>query len=165
MNRATQIGPLARKDLLEPLELQVRDTVRQGARLITGGGRRPGRGYFFEPTILSGVRPGMPAGCEEVFGPVAAIMKAEDEEEAVKIANDSPYGLGAALWTGNLELARRMARDIDAGQVFVNGMVLSDPRLPFGGVKRSGYGRELSELGMREFVNIQTVWIGPAKNA
>ncbi len=165
MDRATQIGPMAREDLLDVLERQVRDSVRQGARLLAGGSRRAGRGYFFEPTVVSDVRPGMPAGCEEVFGPVAALMKATDENEAVKIANDSPYGLGANLWTRNLDLARRIARNIEAGQVFINGMVMSDPRLPFGGVKRSGYGRELSEFGIREFVNIQTIWIGPARNA
>jgi succinate-semialdehyde dehydrogenase/glutarate-semialdehyde dehydrogenase len=163
MNPATQIGPLARKDLLDALERQVTGSLQQGAGLLTGGGRRPGHGYFFEPTVIDEVRPYMPAACEEVFGPVAALMKAADEEEAVKLANDSPYGLGASLWTGDLARARSLARDIEAGQVFINGMVMSDPRLPFGGVKRSGYGRELSEFGIREFVNIQTVWIGPQR--
>jgi len=104
----------------------------------------------------------MPASCEEVFGPVAALLRARNADEAVRIANSSPYGLGSNLWTRDLERARRLAREIEAGQVFINGMVASDPRLPFGGVKRSGYGRELSEFGIREFVNIQTVWIGPA---
>ncbi len=163
MDRTTEIGPLARPDLLEALETQVRLSVDAGARLLLGGRRRAGRGYFFEPTVMSEVRPGMPAGREEVFGPVAALMRAADEAEAVMIANDSPFGLGASLWTRNLDLASRMAREIEAGQVFVNGMVASDPRLPFGGVKRSGYGRELSDFGIREFVNIQTVWIGPAR--
>jgi succinate-semialdehyde dehydrogenase/glutarate-semialdehyde dehydrogenase len=105
----------------------------------------------------------MPASCEEVFGPVAALLKVRSVEEAIRVANDSPYGLGANLWASDLTQARRLARDIEAGQVFINGMVASDPRLPFGGVKRSGYGRELSAYGIREFVNIQTVWIGPAK--
>jgi succinate-semialdehyde dehydrogenase / glutarate-semialdehyde dehydrogenase len=105
----------------------------------------------------------MPASCEEVFGPVAALLTVRDAEEAIQVANASPYGLGANLWTADLTQARRWARDIEAGQVFINGMVASDPRLPFGGVKRSGYGRELSAYGIREFVNIQTVWIGPAK--
>ncbi len=163
MDRTTRIGPLARKDLMDALEQQVRSSVREGARLLLGGARRTGRGYFFEPTVISEVRPEMQAGCEEVFGPVAALMKAADEGDAVRIANASPYGLGASLWTGNLEKARRMAGEIEAGQVFVNGMVVSDPRLPFGGIKRSGYGRELSEFGIREFVNVQTVWIGPTK--
>jgi succinate-semialdehyde dehydrogenase/glutarate-semialdehyde dehydrogenase len=105
----------------------------------------------------------MTAACEEVFGPVAAMMKVRDAEEAVAIANASPFGLGASLWTSDLNRARRLAPGIESGQVFINGMVASDPRLPFGGVKRSGYGRELSEFGIREFVNIQTVWIGPAR--
>lgn len=164
MNPATQIGPLARKDLLDALDRQVTDSLQKGAKLLTGGGRRPGHGFFFEPTVIEEVLPDMPAACEEVFGPVAALMRAADEEQAVKLANASPYGLGASLWTRDLERARRLARDIEAGQVFINGMVQSDPRLPFGGVKRSGYGRELSEFGIREFVNIQTVWIGPQRN-
>ena len=160
----TQMGPMARKDLLDALERQVRGSLQKGANLLTGGRRCPGVGYYFEPTVLDEVTPDMPSTVEEVFGPVAALMKAENEEDAIRLANCSPYGLGASLWTEDLLLARRMARDIEAGQVFVNGMVLSDPRLPFGGVKRSGYGRELSEFGIREFVNIQTVWIGPQRN-
>jgi acyl-CoA reductase-like NAD-dependent aldehyde dehydrogenase len=163
MDRSTQLGPLARADLRDALELQARESVRQGARLLLGGSRRPGRGYYFEPTVLADVLPGMPAGSEEVFGPVAALMVAGDAEEAIQLANDSLYGLGASLWTSDLERGRRLARGIEAGQVFINGMVASDPRLPFGGVKRSGFGRELSDFGIREFVNVQTVWIGPAK--
>ena len=161
-DRATQIGPLARKDLIGSLERQVHESVAQGAKLLTGGKRRAGTGYFFEPAVLTNVATTMPASCEEVFGPVAALFRARDADEAVRIANSSPYGLGSNLWTRDLERARRLAREIEAGQVFINGMVASDPRLPFGGVKRSGYGRELSEFGIREFVNIQTVWIGPA---
>ena len=106
----------------------------------------------------------MPAGCEELFGPVAAMIRAGDTEEAIQIANRTPFGLGSNLWTADIEKARQLSRKIEAGQVFINGMVTSDPRLPFGGIKRSGYGRELSELGIREFTNIQTVWIGPAAN-
>jgi succinate-semialdehyde dehydrogenase/glutarate-semialdehyde dehydrogenase len=108
------------------------------------------------------VHPDHPAAYEEVFGPVAALMHVPDEAEAIRVANASPYGLGASLWTKDIPRARLIAREIEAGQVFINGMVLSDPRLPFGGVKRSGYGRELSEFGIREFVNIQTLWIGPS---
>ncbi len=161
MERATQIGPLARDDLRDTLEQQVQTSVGQGARLLTGGARRTGPGYFFEPSVLTDVRADMPASCEEVFGPVAALIRVRDADAAIAAANDSPYGLGANLWTGDLSRARRLARDIEAGQVFINGMVTSDPRLPFGGVKASGYGRELSAYGIREFVNVQTVWIGP----
>jgi acyl-CoA reductase-like NAD-dependent aldehyde dehydrogenase len=161
--RSTQIGPLARSDLQDTLEQQVQRSVAQGAKLLMGGARRQGRGYFFEPTVLTDVTLDMPPSCEEVFGPVAALLKVRDAEEAIQVANTSSYGLGANLWTADLAQARRWAREIEAGQVFINGMVASDPRLPFGGVKRSGYGRELSAYGIREFVNIQTVWIGPAK--
>jgi acyl-CoA reductase-like NAD-dependent aldehyde dehydrogenase len=163
-DRATQLGPLARDDLRDSLEQQVQRSADEGAKILVGGHRRPGRGYYFAPTVLTDVRPEMPASCEEVFGPVAALLKVRTVEEAIRVANDSPYGLGANLWTTDLTRARRLARDIEAGQVFINGMVASDPRLPFGGVKRSGYGRELSAYGIREFVNIQTVWIGPARN-
>ncbi len=161
--RATQVGPLARGDLRDGVEQQVRRSVAQGATLCLGGTRPPGRGYFLTPAVLSGVTPDMPAATEEIFGPVAALMPASGADEAVRIANQSPFGLGANLWTRDLSRARHLAREIESGQVFINGIVTSDPRLPFGGVKRSGYGRELSVYGIREFVNIQTVWIGPAK--
>jgi acyl-CoA reductase-like NAD-dependent aldehyde dehydrogenase len=160
-DRSTQIGPLARPEFVDDLERQVEESIRQGAIILTGEKRRPGKGYFFDPTVLTGVLPDMPAGREEVFGPVAALIKAADAEEAIRLANQTPYGLGSNLWTSDLAVAKQLARRIEAGQVFINGMVTSDPRLPFGGVKRSGYGRELSELGIREFVNTQTVWIGP----
>ncbi len=163
MDRATQVGPLARDDLRDTLVQQVQASVGQGARILAGGTRRAGRGYFFEPTVLSDVTPDMPAACEEVFGPVAAMIRVRNADAAIQVANNSPFGLGANLWTADLRRARRLARDIEAGQVFINGMVSSDPRLPFGGVKASGYGRELSEYGIREFVNIQTVWIGPRR--
>jgi len=164
MDRSTKIGPLARSEFVQDLERQVEDSIRLGAKLLIGGKRSQGRGYFFEPTVLTDIQPDMPVGCEEVFGPVAAMIKAHTVEEAVQLANRTPYGLGSNLWTADLERAKSLAREIEAGQVFINGMVVSDPRLPFGGVKRSGYGRELSEFGIREFVNIQTVWIGPAVN-
>lgn len=163
MNRATRIGPLARPEFVGDLERQVRESVRQGATILTGGQPVPGKGYFFQPTVLTDVQPDMPAGCEEVFGPVAAMIRAKNTEDAIKIANHTPYGLGSSLWTTDTASAKKQARDIDAGQVFINGIVASDPRLPFGGVKRSGYGRELSDFGIREFVNIQTVWIGPSR--
>jgi len=161
MDRSTQVGPLARGEFINDLERQIRQSVEKGASILTGGIRCAGRGYFFEPTVLTGVQPDMPAGCEEVFGPVAAMIRARDKEHAIQLANRTPYGLGSNLWTEDIENAKQLARGIEAGQVFINGMVASDPRLPFGGIKRSGYGRELSELGLREFVNIQTVWIGP----
>ncbi len=163
LERTTNVGPLARGDLRSDLEAQVEATVREGARVAVGGDRPGGRGYFFSPTVLTEVRPGMTAFREETFGPVAAVIRVRDAAEAVRLANESPYGLGASLWTSDLDGARRLAYDVDAGQVFVNGMVASDPRLPFGGVKRSGYGRELSVHGIRELVNVKTVWIGPAR--
>jgi succinate-semialdehyde dehydrogenase/glutarate-semialdehyde dehydrogenase len=163
MDRSTQVGPLARPEFRTDLERQIHESVAKGAILLAGGKRVDGRGYFFEPTVLGDVSPEMPAGCEEVFGPVASIMKASGAEEAIEIANRTPYGLGSSLWTSDMDKAKRIARQIEAGLVFINGMVASDPRLPFGGIKRSGYGRELSEMGIREFVNIQTVWIGPQR--
>ncbi len=163
MDRGNQVGPLARADLVEDLERQVRESVRLGAHTLTGGKRGSGEGYFFEPTVLANVRPGMPAYHEETFGPVAAVIRVKDEEDALRVANDTDFGLGASIWTGDVRKAMKLAERVEAGLVFVNGMVASDARLPFGGVKRSGYGRELSSYGIREFVNIQTVWVGPAK--
>jgi len=161
MDRSTEIGPLARREFVDELERQIGESTSSGAVVLTGGSRRRGKGYYFEPTVLGNVRPDMPAGQEEVFGPVAAMMRARDKEDALRLANQTQYGLGASLWTSDIEAAKELAHRIEAGQVFINGMVASDPRLPFGGVKSSGYGRELSEFGIREFVNVQTVWIGP----
>jgi succinate-semialdehyde dehydrogenase/glutarate-semialdehyde dehydrogenase len=129
--------------------------------VLTGGKRLDNGGYFFEPTVLAGVKPGMPVYNEETFGPVAAVIRVRDAEEALKVANDSEFGLGSAIWTNDTERGELLAERVEAGLVFVNGMVASDARLPFGGVKRSGYGRELSSYGIREFTNIQTVWVGP----
>jgi len=164
-DRETQVGPLARLDLLEQLDGQVHRSIKQGAHLLYGGGRLERKGYFYNPTVLAGVRPGMPAFDEETFGPVAAVISAKDVDEAIELANQSRYGLGASIWTRDVELAERIAPEIDAGCVFVNGAVKSDPRLPFGGVKNSGYGRELSSFGIREFVNIKTVWVKDAEQA
>jgi succinate-semialdehyde dehydrogenase/glutarate-semialdehyde dehydrogenase len=158
--RDTQVGPLARPDLRDVLQDQVERSVAAGARLATGGQRLEGRGYFYAPTVLTNVAPEMPVSCEETFGPVAAVMRAKDGREAVAIANDSLFGLGASLWTRDTSHGKQLAHELETGSVFINGMVLSDPRLPFGGVKRSGYGRELSDFGIREFVNVQTVWVG-----
>jgi acyl-CoA reductase-like NAD-dependent aldehyde dehydrogenase len=165
MKRETQIGPLARGDLRDNIDGQVRRSVQQGAHAAVGGHRIEGKGYFYAPTVLTGVSTEMPAAGEETFGPVAAIIRARDADESIAIANNSQFGLGASLWTRDVERASELAREVQAGSVFINGMVASDPRLPFGGIKWSGYGRELSEFGIREFVNIQTVWIGPASRA
>ncbi len=159
LDPATQVGPQARLDLRENLHRQVQESVKRGARLVLGGEVPAGRGAFYPPTVLVAVEPGMPAFDQETFGPVAAVIRAKDEADAIRIANASPYGLGASVWTADSKRGERIAREIEAGSVFVNGLVRSDPRLPFGGVKRSGYGRELSAYGLREFVNIKTVWV------
>lgn len=159
MDRSTQVGPLARLDLLENLHRQVEKSVAQGARLLCGGHRRVGKGFFYEPTVLGDVRPGIAAFEEETFGPVAALIVAKDVEQAVQLANQTRYGLGASIWTKDTKRAESLAGQLDAGGVFINGIVKSDPRLPFGGTKNSGWGRELSEFGIREFVNIKTVWV------
>jgi len=159
MDRTTRIGPLARLDLLEALHSQVIRSIEQGAKLRLGGRRRSGKGFFYEPTVLTEVRPGMAAFDEETFGPVAAIVRAKDAKEAVMLANQSRYGLGASIWTADIDLAQSMAGEIESGSVFINEIVKSDPRLPFGGIKNSGWGRELSQFGIQEFVNIKTIWI------
>ncbi len=159
LDPTTQVGPQARLDLRANLHRQVQESVKRGARLVLGGELPAGRGAFYPPTVLVAVEPGMPAFDEETFGPVAAVIRAKDEADAIRLANASPYGLGASVWTADVKRGERVAREIDAGSVFVNALVKSDPRLPFGGVKRSGYGRELSQYGLREFVNIKTVWL------
>jgi succinate-semialdehyde dehydrogenase/glutarate-semialdehyde dehydrogenase len=159
MDRRTEVGPLARQDLMEDLHDQVYRSLKAGALLKCGGKRLPVRGFFYPPTVLSRVEPGMAAFEEETFGPAAAVVRAEDADHALALANASPFGLGACLWTADLALAERLAAELESGSVFVNGMVKSDPRLPFGGIKLSGYGRELSAFGIREFVNIKTVWM------
>jgi succinate-semialdehyde dehydrogenase/glutarate-semialdehyde dehydrogenase len=159
MDRATEIGPMAREDLLGDLDDQVRRSVEAGAELKTGGKRIDGQGWYYSPTVLSGVRPGMPAFDEETFGPVAAVIRARDTDEAIELANRSRFGLGASIWTSDPARGEALAAEIEAGSVFVNGAVKSDPRLPFGGIKTSGYGRELADVGIREFVNIKSVWV------
>jgi succinate-semialdehyde dehydrogenase / glutarate-semialdehyde dehydrogenase len=159
LDRNCEVGPMARQDLLDDLDDQVRRTVEAGAQLRTGGQRLPGNGWFYAPTVLTGVEPGMPAFDEETFGPVAAVIRARDAAHAVELANRSQFGLGASIWTGDPQRGEHLAAEVESGNVFVNGIVKSDPRLPFGGVKNSGYGRELAEVGIREFVNIKTVWI------
>ncbi|HWT06239.1 MAG TPA: NAD-dependent succinate-semialdehyde dehydrogenase [Xanthomonadales bacterium] len=165
MARDTKIGPMARTDLRDELVAQVRDTVAAGATLLTGGAARPGAGAYVEPTVVGDVKPGMRMAGEETFGPAAAIMRARDAAHAVELANDSRFGLGGNLWTRDVAKAEALAARLESGNCFINGMTASDPRLPFGGVKKSGIGRELSEFGIREFVNVQTVWIGPDTGA
>lgn len=163
MERDTQIGPMARANLRNDLHAQVERTIAAGGDLKLGGRFAEGRGFTYLPTVIDRVRPEMAAFREETFGPVAAIIRARDADEAVRLANQTEFGLGAALWTTDLERARALARQIDAGAVFINGMVASDARLPFGGIKKSGYGRELGVYGIKEFTNIKTLWVGPAK--
>lgn len=165
LDRETQIGPVARKDLRETLDRQIQESVRMGARVLLGGHPLEGQGYFYAPTIVTNVTPDMPMFREETFGPAAAVIHARDTEHAIELANDSQFGLGGNLWTRNIERGRQLARHLESGSLFLNGMTASDPRLPFGGVKHSGYGRELSSFGIREFVNIQTVWIGPVRSS
>jgi succinate-semialdehyde dehydrogenase/glutarate-semialdehyde dehydrogenase len=155
---ATDIGPMARTDLRDQVHQQVIKSVQQGARLVVGGVVPEGPGAYYPATVLADVAPGMAAFDEEIFGPVAAIIEAEDERHAIALANQSVFGLGAALFTRDKDRADRIARQIEAGSVFVNSFVKSDPRLPFGGIKHSGYGRELSWFGIQEFVNIKTVY-------
>ena len=161
MEPATEVGPHARVDLRDGLHDQVRRSLDQGAACVLGGEVPEAAGAWYPPTVLVSVRPGMAAFDEELFGPVAAVVRASDEEDAIRLANQSAFGLGAAVFTRDAARGERIARDrLEAGSCFVNALVRSDPRLPFGGIKDSGYGRELSELGIREFVNVKTVWVG-----
>jgi len=159
LDPATDVGPLATPEILKGLDDQVRRSVRTGARVLTGARRLEGAGNFYAPTVLRDVTERAPAYHEELFGPVAVLFRVLDADEAVRIANDTPFGLGSSVWTRDEAERDRFVDDIEAGMVFVNGMVASDPRLPFSGVKRSGYGRELGEYGPKEFMNIKTVWI------
>ena len=155
----TEVGPLARHDLRDELHQQVLMSIKHGARLLLGGEIPSGSGAYYPPTVLADVTPGMPAYDDELFGPVAAIIRAKNEEDAVRVANDSVFGLGAAVFTQDLKRGERVARELEAGSTFVNALVASDPRLPFGGIKQSGYGRELGSYGIKEFVNVKTVYI------
>jgi len=159
MDPATDVGPLANEAQVKSLTDQVERSVGAGARLLTGGLPLDRAGYYFAPGVLTNISPDSPAYREEVFGPIALLFRARDIDEAIHIANDSPFGLGSSAWTTDERERDRFIGELEAGMVFINGMVASDPRLPFGGIKQSGYGRELSIYGMREFVNIKTVWI------
>ncbi|MBI2655359.1 aldehyde dehydrogenase family protein [Candidatus Woesearchaeota archaeon] len=153
----TDVGPLVNEDQVEQIEEQVNDSVKKGAIVLTGGKRLDRKGFFYMPTVLADVNINMKVVKEEVFGPVAPIILANDEKEAVEIANSSEYGLGASIFTKNEGKALKIARKIEAGCVFINSVVKSDPRMPFGGVKKSGIGRELSKYGLREFVNVKGI--------
>jgi succinate-semialdehyde dehydrogenase / glutarate-semialdehyde dehydrogenase len=159
LDPGTELGPLARASGRDGLHDQVARSVAAGARLLTGGAPLDGPGYFYQPTVLTDVPPGVPAYADELFGPVATIFRVPDVEAAIALANDTRFGLGCSVWTDDAAERDRAVEQIEAGQVFVNSMVASDPRLPFGGAKRSGYGRELGTLGIREFVNVKTVSI------
>ena len=158
MDAATDIGPLATPSILEGLASQVERSVAAGAHVLLGGHRLEGPGNFYAPTVLADIPEAAPAYREELFGPVALLFRVKDMDHAVHQANDTPFGLGSSVWTNDPAEQERFINEIEAGMTFVNGMVASDPRLPFGGIKRSGYGRELSEHGLREFVNMKTVW-------
>jgi succinate-semialdehyde dehydrogenase/glutarate-semialdehyde dehydrogenase len=163
MEEATEVGPLASESGVQEVDRQVRALIQAGARVLIGGQRPQRHGFFYPPSILTDVPPHADVAQEEVFGPVAMVFRVPDADAAIKLANSTSFGLGASVWTNDREEQKKFVGEIEAGAVFVNGMVKSDPRLPFGGVKASGYGRELSEFGIREFVNVKTVWIGPAK--
>ena len=160
MDEATDIGPLATPQIVNDLEEQVKKAVAAGARVLTGGNRINRAGNFFEPTVLVNVDLDAPVSCEEIFGPVAMLFRVSSIDEAIQVANATPFGLGSSAWTNDPNEQIQFIDEVEAGSVFINGMVASDPRLPFGGVKNSGYGRELADFGIREFVNIKTVWIG-----
>ena len=160
LDESTEVGPLATEAIVNGLDDQVKRSVAAGARVLTGGKRIDRPGNYYQPTVLSDIPADSPAAVEELFGPVASLFVARDAEEAIKIANGTEFGLGASAWTTDSLEQERFIKGLDSGMVFLNGMVASDPRLPFGGVKRSGYGRELGVVGIREFVNMKTVWVG-----
>ncbi|HKG61549.1 MAG TPA: NAD-dependent succinate-semialdehyde dehydrogenase [Pyrinomonadaceae bacterium] len=160
MEEATEIGPLATAQIVDDLDEQVKKAIARGARVLTGGKKIDRPGNYYEPTVLVDIDINAPVSCEEIFGPVAMLFRASNIDEAIRIANATQFGLGSAAWTNDPNEQLRFIEELEAGSVFINGMVASDPRLPFGGVKNSGYGRELAEFGIREFVNIKTVWVG-----
>jgi succinate-semialdehyde dehydrogenase/glutarate-semialdehyde dehydrogenase len=159
LDESTDIGPLATEQILKDVDEQVKTSVAEGAIILTGGKKLDRPGNYYEPTVLVNIPPDSPASCEEVFGPVAMLFRVKNIDEAIDLANATSYGLGSAAWTNDVPEQERFIDELEAGSVFINGMVASDPRLPFGGIKNSGYGRELGEFGIREFVNVKTVWV------
>jgi succinate-semialdehyde dehydrogenase/glutarate-semialdehyde dehydrogenase len=159
MDEKTELGPLATADAVTSLHADVEKSIAAGARVLTGGKPGQGPGFYYLPTVLTDVPQNSPAGCEELFGPVASLFRVANVSEAIRLANDSRFGLGASAWTDDEKERERFINELEAGMVFINQMVASDPRVPFGGVKRSGHGRELGIYGIREFANIKTVWI------
>lgn len=155
----TTVGPLVNEQAVIDIDKQVQDSIAKGAKLVCGGQRPTGKGYYYTPAVLTNITKDMPVFAEEVFGPVLPVIIAKDSDQAVRIANDSPYGLASTIFSGDTAAVQQMAGRIESGAVFINGQVKSDPRLPFGGIKQSGYGRELSHYGIKEFVNIKTVWV------
>lgn len=165
MDEDTDMGPLATPDILEDVDGQVRKSIEAGARVLTGGEPLDGPGNFYPPTVLAAIPEDSPAHREEIFGPVASMFRARDMDEAIRIANDTDFGLGSSAWTGDEEEQRRFVEEIEAGMVYINRMTESTPEAPFGGVKNSGYGRELSHFGIHEFVSVKTVWIDRSEEA
>jgi succinate-semialdehyde dehydrogenase/glutarate-semialdehyde dehydrogenase len=165
MSPGTQVGPLALQQVRDDVAEQVRDAVAKGATVLCGGAAPDRPGWWYPPTVVADLTPQMRMWSEEVFGPVAGLYRAASYDEAIALANDSEFGLGSNAWTSDPTEQEHFARDLDAGAVFLNGMTTSYPQLPFGGVKRSGYGRELAAQGIREFCNVKTIWLGPAAPA
>jgi succinate-semialdehyde dehydrogenase / glutarate-semialdehyde dehydrogenase len=165
MDERTDIGPLVNEDAVAGLDDQVKRLVAAGAKILTGGRRLDRPGSYYAPTVLGGVDASWPVAREELFGPVALVFRVHSVDEAISVANATTFGLGSSVWTRDTQEQKKFVEGIEAGAVFVNGMVKSDPRLPFGGVRHSGYGRELGVNGIREFVNVKTVWVGPAKTS
>ena len=159
LKKSTDIGPLATEQILNDVDDQVKTSVAAGAHILTGGKRLERAGNFYEPTVLANIPTDSPAYCEEVFGPVALLFRVNTVDDAISLANNTTFGLGAAAWTNDAQEQNRFIEELEAGCVFINGMVASDSRLPFGGIKNSGYGRELGEFGIREFVNVKSIWI------
>jgi len=165
MDEKTDVGPLVNEASLQELDSQVKRLVAAGGKVLTGGKRLPGKGFFYAPTVIADVPFDAPIAQEELFGPVAVLFRVKNSDDAIRVANATTFGLGSSVWTNDAAEREKFIKGIEAGSVFINGMVKSDPRLPFGGVKASGYGRELSVYGIREFVNVKTVWVGPAKTS